>query len=182
MSRVKTPDPENLTPEQKPVYDAIMAGPRGHVVGPLAVWLNRPELCNRAQDLGAYARYGTCLEPRLSELAIIVSGRFWGAEFEWYSHKKIALKAGISPEAVEAIRTNQTPKFDKDDERIVYEFALTLQTEHKVSDALYRSAIETLGQDAVIDLVGVLGYYTLIAMTIKAFEVDLPEGAKPELG
>ena len=94
-ARIDPPSDLELDDAQKRVYDAITAGPRGEVVGPLGVWLWRPELADRAQRLGEYARYKTCLPPRLSELAILVVARFWGSEFEWCVHKKIALDAGI---------------------------------------------------------------------------------------
>lgn len=166
-------DPDALSPEQRRIHDAIAAGPRGKVQGPLAVWLTSPELADKAQQLGAFCRFGTSLEPRLSELAILVTGRVWGAQFEWSVHKPIALKAGVSPEVVEAIRTRRTPPFEKTDERVVHDFADTLHRDRKVPDELYAEAVEVLGQRAVVDLVGLLGYYTLISMTINAFNVPL---------
>jgi len=95
---------ENLTPAQRKVHDAIIAGPRGRVEGPLRVWIMSPELAERAQELGAFCRYGTSLPPRLSELAILTTGAFWQAGFEWHAHAPIALKAGVSADALEAIR------------------------------------------------------------------------------
>lgn len=181
MSRIAPPDPETLTPRQKEVYDAIASGPRGRVRGPLAVWLHRPDLADAAQRLGRYCRYDTSLPPRLSELAILATARVWNSEFEWAAHKPIALEAGISPRIVEAIRTGGVPAFEKDDEAVVYDFAVTLHSERKVSDALYARAVEVLGEETVVDLTGLLGYYTLISMTINVFEVPLPEGVEPEL-
>jgi 4-carboxymuconolactone decarboxylase len=107
MTRIRELDPATMSAEQKTVYDAIVSGPRGRVRGPLAVWLHRPGLADRAQALGEYCRYGTSLEKRLSELAIIIMGRTWNAEFEWWAHKPIALKEGVSEAVVEAIRTGQ---------------------------------------------------------------------------
>lgn len=181
MTRIASLDPDTLSDRQKEVYEAIASGPRGRVRGPLAVWLNRPELADCAQSLGRYCRYDSLLEPRLSELAILATARVWKSEFEWAAHKPIALKAGIASEIVEAIRTNGNPVFDSQDEAVVYEFATVLHTERKVSDALYARAVEVLGQDAVVDLTGLLGYYTLISMTINVFEVPPPDGMAPEL-
>jgi len=172
MSRLATPNPNSMTNAQKMVYDAITAGPRGRVVGPLGVWLWRPELAQRAQTLGQYCRFDSSLPKRLSELAILVTGRYWGAEFEWQHHKPIALEVGIDESIVEAIRIKDTPNFTNTDEKIVYEFASSLYETRAIPDALYQSAIDTLGQDAVVDLVGVLGYYAFISMTINVFEVD----------
>ncbi|MCC5979681.1 MAG: carboxymuconolactone decarboxylase family protein [Salinarimonas sp.] len=179
--RLEAPDPKTLDPQQKQVFDAIAGGPRGSVVGPLAVWLHRAEFAGLAQALGAYCRYHTALEPRLSELAILVTARVWSSEFEWYSHKPIALAAGLSPVAVEGIRRGRAPRFEKEDEAIIHAFALELHTKRRVSDETYARAERVLGRDVVIDLVGLLGYYTLISMTINVFEIPLPDGAEAEL-
>jgi 4-carboxymuconolactone decarboxylase len=174
-------DPAALSPEQKTIHDAIAAGPRGRVQGPLAVWLHSPGLADNAQRLGAFCRYGTSLEPRLSELAIMVTGRVWTAQFEWSVHKPIALKAGLSAAVVEAIRNRATPPFEKRDERVVHDFAQALHRDRKVPQALYDEAVEVLGPTGVVDLVGILGYYTLISMTINAFNVPLEGDQLPEL-
>lgn len=177
MARLADIDPETLSPEGRRVYDAILSGPRGIVEGPLRVWLNSPGLADKAQALGAFCRYGTSLPQRLSELAIVTTGAYWQAGFEWAVHAPIALKAGLDPAAVEAIRLGQEPKLTKSDEQAVYRFSLELLRNRRVSDETYRFAKETLGQHALVDLVGILGYYGLISMTINAFAVPLPEGA-----
>ena len=179
--RLPTLDPAQLSPEQKAIHDAIAAGPRGRVQGPLAVWLHSPGLADNAQRLGAFCRFGSSLEPRLSELAILVTGRVWTAQFEWTVHKPIALKAGLSEAVVEAIRTRRTPPFEKTDERIVHDFAQALHTDRKVPQEQYDEAVAMLGTTAVVDLVGILGYYTLISMTINAFNVPLDGGFVAEL-
>ncbi len=172
MSRIAPLAIENLTEHQRTVYDAIASSPRGGVRGPLAVWLNRPELANLAQSLGRYCRYDTLLPLRLSELAILVTARVWSAEFEWQTHKKIGLAAGISSKTIEAIRQGKIPEFNREDEKIVYEFSLALQRDRKVSQALYNQAVTVLGEAAIVDLTGVLGYYGLISMTINVFDVN----------
>ncbi len=174
-------DPSGLTADQRPIYDAIVNGPRGRVEGPLKVWLTSPELADKAQQLGAFCRFRTSLEPRLSELAILVTGRVWTAQFEWSVHKPIALAAGVSEAVVEALRTRRTPPFEHQDERVVHDFADTLHRDRKIPDELYAEAVEVLGERGVVDLVGLLGYYTLISMTITAFNVPLEGGAEPEL-
>ena len=179
--RLTALNPATLTPEQKTVYDAIAAGPRGRVQGPLAIWLHSPGLAENAQRLGAFCRFGTSLEPRLSELAILVTGRVWSAQFEWAVHKPIALKAGLSEAVVDAIRDRRTPPFEKTDERVVHDFARTLHIDRKVPQALYDEAVAVLGATGVVDLDGILGYYTLISMTINAFNVPLDAGQTPEL-
>src|SRR5215218_8229032 len=121
MPRLPEIDPSKFTPEQKKVHDAIVAGPRGRIVGPMLVWIANPGLCEHAQALGAYCRFGTSLPPRLSELAICVTGAFWKANYEWFAHAPLAIKAGIDPAAIETIRTGGTPKFTKSDEQAIYD-------------------------------------------------------------
>ena len=188
MSRTPELDTSALNPEQQRVFDAISSGPRGRVQGPLKIWLQSAELADKAQALGAFCRYGTSLPARLSELAILVTGAHWQAGFEWWAHAPIAAKAGIDEAAIEAIRRGDTPAMALADEKTVYGFAHELVTKRRVSDATYAAAISVLGQKAVVELVGILGYYTLIAMTIVAFDVALPEDAtdpfadRPTLG
>lgn len=166
----------NLSPEQRKVHDAIVAGPRGKVQGPLKVWLHSPQLADRAQALGAFCRFGTSLPNRLSELAILTTGAFWKAGFEWHAHAPIGIEAGLDRKALEAIRAGETPVFARADEAAVYDFAMELLKGHHISDATYRRAVAELGVPAVVELVGVLGYYGLISMTIVAFEVPIPDG------
>jgi 4-carboxymuconolactone decarboxylase len=182
MARLPDIDPAALTPEQRRVYDAILSGPRGIVEGPLRVWVNSPGLADKAQALGAFCRYGTSLEQRLSELAIITTGAHWRAGFEWAVHAPIALAAGLDPAAVEAIRTGGEPDLPKPDERAVYAFSSELLRHRRVSDATYAAAVAALGQLGVVDLVGILGYYGLISMTINAFDVPLPADAPAPFG
>src|SRR3954447_15716328 len=132
MSRLPQLEPEKFSPEQKKVHEAILKGPRGKVVGPLKVWLNNPGLAEHAQALGAYCRFNSSLPPRLSELAICTTGAFWKANYEWFAHAPLAIKAGVNAAAIEAIRTNGTPKFEKADEQVVYDFARKLLTTRRV--------------------------------------------------
>lgn len=167
---------ESLSSEQRRVYDAIVAGPRGGLHGPLKVWLRSPELAGRAQELGAFCRFHTSLPKRLSELAILITGAHWKAGFEWFVHAPEGVKAGLDPDAVEAIRTGKRPKLVQADEAALYAFATELLETHRVSDATYKKAEEVLGVVGLVDLVGILGYYGLISMTIVAFRVPIPPG------
>ncbi len=182
MSRIKAKTYEELDARQREVYEAIASSPRGGVRGPLAVWLHRPDLADCAQTLGRYCRYDTLLAPRLSELAILVTARVWNSEFEWQAHKKHALAAGLDPEIVESIRSGQEPVFAKADEAVVYAFALAAQRDRQVPDPLYKQAVTVLGEEAVVDLTGMLGYYGLISMTINVFQVDPLNPDQCELG
>jgi 4-carboxymuconolactone decarboxylase len=172
MTRLKPLDTSLMTDRQKQVYDAIVSGPRGRVRGPLAVWLHRPELASKAQKLGQYCRYDSALPPRLSELAILTTARIWDAAFEWQAHVPHALAGGITPAVIASLESDETPQFDNSDEAVVYAFSRELNMTRAVTDETFDRTIECLGADATVDLVGVLGYYALISMTIKAF--DLP--------
>jgi 4-carboxymuconolactone decarboxylase len=176
MTRVDDLNLEALSAEQRRVYDVIVAGPRGAVQGPLRVWLQSAALAERAQALGAFCRFGTSLPPRLTELAILVTGAYWQARFEWHAHAPLALKAGLDPDAIEAIRTGRSPQWAREDEAAVYAFAHELTWTRQVSDPVYARALKSLGLTSLVELVGILGYYTLISMTINAFEVPLPAG------
>ncbi len=105
-----------------------------------------------------------------------MTGAFWKAGFEWHAHAPIALKAGLPADAIEAIRLGKVPKFAREDEQAVYEFSYKLWSEHRVSDVTYKRIADLLGNETAVDLVGILGYYGLISMTINAFEVPLPAG------
>jgi len=177
VTRPPVLDEGSLTAAQQEVFDAIRSGPRGLVEGPLRVWLHSPALAEPAQRLGAFCRYGTRLPARLSELAIITVGAHWRSGFEWHVHAPIAQRAGIAAEAIEAIRTGGTPTLTQPDERAVYDFCRELLETRQVSDPAYEMAVRRIGLEAVVELVGLLGYYTLISMTINAFRVPVPPGA-----
>ena len=177
MTRIPELVVENLTPEQRRVHDAIVSGPRGRIVGPLRVWLESPELADPAQALGAFCRFGTSLPRRLSELAIITTGAFWRANFEWHAHAPMAVEAGIDPAAVEAIRRGQTPDFAKEDESAIHGFARELIETRRVSEQTFRRALDLVGLKGVVECVGILGYYSLVSLTLNAFEVPVPAGA-----
>ncbi len=171
MPRLAPPNPDAMDAKQRAVHDAIASGPRKGVRGPLAVWLHRPEFAGRAQHLGQYCRYDSSLPARLSELAILVTARHWGSEYEWQAHRPIALQAGLDPAIVEAIRLGREPEIPNADELAVYRFAISLLETRQIAQALYDQTVQAIGRESVVDLVGVLGYYGLISMTINAFEI-----------
>ena len=182
MPRLNPPELENLSDHQRRIYDAIASGPRGKVRGPLAVWLHRAGLAEHAQALGQYCRYDSSLPPRLSELAILTMAAWWQASFEWWAHHPIALKAGLDAGIAEQIRLGEVPVFIQPDESVVYRFVCELLQTRRVPDALYQEAIEVLGTDGVVDLVGITGYYTLISMTINVFEIEPPDNSTISFG
>lgn len=179
MPRLLPPEPERMNEHQQRVYQAIQSGPRGRVRGPLALWLHRPGLAEPAQALGQYCRYDSSLPPRLSELAILTMAALWRSEFEWWAHLPIALKAGVSSDIAEGIRTGGPIEFQHQDEQVVHAFVKTLVETRHVPEPQYQQAIEVLGRDQVVDLVGLAGYYTLISMTLNVFEVEPPDATAP---
>ncbi|MBP2515432.1 hypothetical protein [Sphingomonas sp. PvP018] len=181
MTRLPPIDPARLSEAQQPIYDAIATGPRKGVRGPLAIWLHRPELAQAAQALGRYCRYDSSVPARLSELTILLMGRHWLAEYEWAAHKPFAIEAGLSVDVIDAIRDDREPPFEATDERLVYHFVRQLHAERQVDQAIYDALKAEIGELAIVDLVGIAGYYTLISMTIKVFDVPAPVGVAPEL-
>lgn len=179
MTRHPFLDETALTPAQQEVFDAIASGPRGIVEGPLRVWVQSPGLAAKAQALGQYARYDSVLPHHLSELAILVTGRYWSSGFEWAVHAPIALAAGVPESAIESIARAQRFVFNDPQMQAVFDFAVELHRDKSVSDQTYAAAEKALGLQACVDLVGVCGYYTLISMTINAF--DVPDGDGPAL-
>jgi 4-carboxymuconolactone decarboxylase len=169
--------PEQMTDAQKRVYDEIAAS-RGSVRGPFGVLLRSPELADRWQRLGEYVRFRTSLPPRLNEFAILITARFWGSKYEWFAHKPLAIKGGLAESIAEDLAQNKRPANMKPDEELVYEFCTTLQRKHFVDGALFKRAIETLGERGVIDLVAVIGFYVAVSMVLNVAEIPIPPGEK----
>jgi 4-carboxymuconolactone decarboxylase len=159
------------TDEQKAVLQDILGGPRGNLDGPFLGWIFSPELAQHAQRLGAFCRYQTGLPLRLSELAILVTAARWQAQAEWFIHYPIAMQAGLPADVAEAIRIGLEPKFVEKDDKLIYRFATELYELKRVSDATYQQAVDRFGHTVVVNLVGLLGYYALVAMTLNVFEM-----------
>lgn len=181
MARIPLFPIENMTEDQRRVYDAVVSGPRGVVVGPLRAALHRPELADKWQQFGEILRYRTSLPPRLSELAVIVTARHWTSQLEWQQHAPAALKGGLGKDIVEAIRDGRRPVFTKEDEEAVYDYARQLQEKKSIDENTYQRALGIVGVLGVVELTALIGYYTMVAMTLLAHEVPLPAGAAPEL-
>lgn len=181
MSRIPFPTPETMTPEQRAVYDAIVSGPRGKLVGPLRAALHRPDLAAVWQQFGAILRYNTCMPPRLTELAIIVTAKRWNSQLEWHVHAMEAEKGGLSPEIIAALKDGKSPAFKDPEEAAVYDFARELQTTGTVSDTTYAKVRDRWGAVGVVELSSLIGYYTLVSMTLNVHHVPLPDGIVPPL-
>ena len=147
----------------------------------MIAWLRSPELARRGQKLGELLRFETTLEPQLTELAILVCGRHWTSHHEWTAHKAIGLKAGLDPEAIAAIAARRVPKLGDDRQQAVYDVASTLLATGRVPDPLYARGIAQLGERGMVELVGVLGSYCFVALTLNTFELGLPTNVATEL-
>jgi 4-carboxymuconolactone decarboxylase len=166
---------DQLTPEQKGAWDEVVAGPRKKMHGPFFIWLHSPELLSRGQKLGLYARFQSSLPPRLSELCILMMAAHWKAAGEWIDHAPIAKDLGVDAEALEALRKGLPARFKNADEVAAYDLAQELLNKRDVSDATYARVKAVLGERGILDLIAVLGYYGLIAMSMKTFALK-PEG------
>ena len=172
--------PEAMTPAQKQVADAIAAGPRGSIRGPFNAWLRSPELADRLQKVGEQVRYHSSLPPRLNEFAILITARHWNAKFEWYAHYPLALRGGLKPEVAADLAKGLKPRGMAADEAAIYDFCTELRRDKRVSDATYAAVQKLFGDQGVVDLIGVNGYYDLVSMTLNVAEVATPpDGALP---
>ncbi len=179
MSRYREITPAEMTPAQRHAHDLIGAGGRGRFGGPFQLLIRAPEICEHAAKLGEHLRWGTSLPARLSELAIITTARFWRAQYEWHAHAPLAEKAGVPAAAIEAIRRGDTPTFTAPDETLVYGICTDLQKTQRLSDARFAEAIRTLGETGLVEVVALIGYYTLIGNTLNVFQVAVPDGVTP---
>jgi 4-carboxymuconolactone decarboxylase len=181
VPRIPLPTPDTMTAEQRRVYDAIVTGPRGTLVGPLRAALHNPELADKWQQLGALLRYRTSLPPDMSEIAILVTARRWNCQVEWHMHAIAATQAGIAADVIEAIRQNRRPDAANAKQLAIYEFAVELTANGTVSPARYDAVRATWGEVGVVELTALVGYYTMVAMTLNAHEIPLPAGVEPPL-
>jgi 4-carboxymuconolactone decarboxylase len=167
--------PDQMTPQQREVAEAIASGPRKSLGGPFNAWLRSPELADRAQKVGEYIRFNSSVPKRLNEFAILITARAWDAEYEWYAHYPLALAAGLKPDVAADLANHKRPAAMAADEAAVYDFLTELRRDRRVSDPTYARAKAILGQKGVIDLIGVAGYYDLVSMTLNVAEVKPPE-------
>ena len=181
MPRLDLPPEDAMTEAQKAAVAEAVAGIRGRVPAPMVAWLQNPDLASRGQKLGELLRYQTTLEPRLSELAILVCGRHWTSHHEWTAHKREGLKAGMDPEVIAAIAARRTPALRDAREQAVYDVSTTLLATGRVPKPLYEAGVAALGERGMVELVGILGYYCLVALTLNTFELGIPGSIAPEL-
>lgn len=180
MPRIPLAAPETLNDEQRRVYDTIASGPRAGVRGPFLALLHQPAIADKWQQLGEVLRYRTSLPPRLSEFAILITARHMDCQYEWFAHETHAAKAGLPAAIIEAVKAGRRPELTAPDDKALYEFALGLNERHHVSADTYQRALDQFGPVGVVELTALVGYYTMVAMTLNAHEL-LPTGISPPL-
>jgi 4-carboxymuconolactone decarboxylase len=178
MARVTTPT--DMTMEQKRVAEAIVKM-IGAVGGPYSAWIHRPELAERLQAMSQYLRTHSVISPRLRLLAVLIVVRHWNADYPWSVQAPNAIEAGIGPAIVAAIADGKAPVFKDLDEEVVYEFSTELLRGGAVSDVTYRRALDRLGQGVLTELVGVLGHFTTVSLTVNAFDIRPTRDFSPSL-
>jgi len=173
---------EELTPPQKAWADEIAVPPRNAKFGnpPYRAYIRSPDLAPRLSALSDYLRWNTSLPPRLSELAILITAREWTAQYEWFAHYPLALKGGLDPKVADAIAAGKRPDAMKDDEAALYDLATALYRDRKVSDPVYKAALEKFGARGIMDIIGIIGYYDLVSMTLITMQAEPPnDSVKP---
>ena len=179
--RIPLPGPDEMSPAQREIYDEVIAGPRGRMVGPLRAVIHSPALALRWSRLGEFLRYETGIPARQGELAILVTGRRWTSQVEWAVHARAARDAGLPKQIIDAISRLEPPRFDDRRDALVYEFARQLQQTGHVDMKTYRAVHSLWGDAGVVELAALVGYYTMVAMTLNVHEIPLPDGQLPEL-
>ena len=178
MARVPEIEPDKLTPEQKRISEEIASVRRGAVRGPFAVWLRIPEIADTANHFGNALRLHGKLDRRLFELMIAVIARHWSAQFEWFAHMRSGLEAGLPPDLYESIRTRQVPKFENEQEKLVYELVNELIQTKTLSQESYDRGVQALGLNILIELITGVGFYTTVAMMLNVFDLPVPESVR----
>ena len=173
--------PEQWNDEQKKVAAIIAAGPRGEVRGPFLALLRSPGLAHTVQQVGEYLRFKCPLERRIAEMSTLMAARHWTQQYEWQSHYKHAMKAGLSPAIAEAIAEGRRPTGMAVDEEALYDMLTEVLHNQSVCDATYARALAVFGEQGVIELVAIAGYYAMLAMILNVGRKALPAGQEPQL-
>lgn len=177
MARITFPSPDTMNAEQLAVYEDIVSGPRGTLVGPLRAALHNPALADRWQQLGRVLRFETSLPGRLNELAILVTARRWNSVVEWAIHSRDAARFGLAETVIESIRIGEIPHFGDDVSAAeIYEYARQLVATGDVEQELYDAVKDRWGEIGVVELAAVVGYYSMVALTLNVHRIPLPQG------
>ena len=184
MSRLPARPFDALDERGRALWESLAAsrgeavvGPDGGLVGPFNAWVTAPDVGARMAELGGVLRFGTSIDRRLLELAIITVGARWHAEFEWWAHSRMAREHGVPDDVIDAIARGEQPNLTDDADRAVHAVAVQLGERGRLDDDTYAAAHRVLGDAGMVELVSLCGYYTLVCFTLNAFEVPLPPGA-----
>ena len=172
---------DEMTPAQKTMMEHLVAGARGGAGGPFNVLLRSPEMGDLAQEFGAATRFRSSLPRKLNEMAIIITARYWTAQYEWNAHRKAAGDNGLNESIIQAIAAGKRPASMDPAETAVYNFSIELLNTKHVSDAVFKAAVDKFGERGVVDLMGVIGWYQFVSSLLNVDRYPLPEGVKPEL-
>ncbi|MBI3940723.1 MAG: carboxymuconolactone decarboxylase family protein [Acidobacteria bacterium] len=172
---------DKMTEEQKKSVAEFKTARGADLSGPFFPLLRSPEVLNRVRAMGDYLRFKSLLPPRLSEFVILITARQWTQQYEWSAHYAIAIKAGLNPDIARAVAEGRRPEKMAEDEEIVYDFCTELLRNQSVSDVTYARAVAKFGEPGVIDTVGIVGYYTVLAMVLNTARTPVPEGMTPAL-
>jgi 4-carboxymuconolactone decarboxylase len=172
---MRLPALTELTPRQQEISDAI-AAKRGATRGPFLIWLRSPELAEKVDALGAYCRFDSNINERLRELSLLIAARHFDAQYSWNAHHKKAIENGVSAESLKELASNQVPHFARADEQLLYTFATQILGDHFVDQQTFDAALAEWGEAGVVDIIGSLGNYSMLAMLLNTFEVDLKPG------
>jgi 4-carboxymuconolactone decarboxylase len=169
---MRLPALTQLSPRQQQVSDRITSR-RGGTRGPFLVWLRSPELCEKVEALGAYCRFESSLNPRLRELSLLIAARHFDAQYSWNAHVGKAIDLGVSAESLRALAANEEPSFANRDEQVFYQFATEILRDHFVSAETFGLALDEFGEQGLVDAIGALGNFSMLAMLLNTFQVDL---------
>ena len=172
---------DNMSADQIEAVDELRRVRGSELRGPWHPLLRSPEVLQRSRAMGDYLRYDSALPPQLSEFLILLTAREWTQQYEWHAHRTIALEAGIAPETVTAIAEGRRPETMTTEQSALYGLFTELHRNRTVSDATYAAVAGALGERGVIDAVGIIGYYTMLAMVMNTAHTPLPAGAEPGL-
>jgi 4-carboxymuconolactone decarboxylase len=181
QNRMPPIPPERLTDAQKKAVAEFAAVRKVEPAGPFVPLLRSPEVMNRARAMGDHLRFNSVLPPRLSEFAILITARKWTQSYEWEAHHPLALKGGLSADILQALADGRRPDRMADDEEILYRFCTELHQNQSVSDDTYGRAVRAFGEQGVIDMIGISGYYTMLAMVLNTARTPVPGGRAPAL-
>ncbi|WP_424810635.1 carboxymuconolactone decarboxylase family protein [Roseococcus sp. YIM B11640] len=177
---------DQRTPAQQALAAAIQSGPRANVPGrdnsiggPFNIWLRSPGVGDRIQQLGAELRFRSSIPTDLNEFAILITAREWSSQYEWFAHHRLALAAGLPASVANDLAQGRRPEGMTEDQRIVYDFCTEMHRDRFVSDATFAAAKARFGEQGVVDLIAVSGYYVLVSMTLNVGRVAVPGGGTP---